>query len=182
MNYNKIYYQIIDKARNRTLEGYKEKHHIVPRCIGGNNEKENLVNLTSKEHFICHLLLCKMYPNENCLKSARWAMVTLKNKNHKRGYSISASQYERYKEEMSLTKKGKPRDEATKEKISNSKKGKTLSSLTKKKISDKMKGKVQSEEHKLNQSLSKKGQIPWNKGKLISEETKRKISLTRKKG
>lgn len=45
-----------------------------------------------------------------------------------------------------------------------------------------MKGRVQSEEHKLNQSLSKKGQIPWNKGKHISEETKRKISLARKKG
>lgn len=181
MNYTKIYYQIINKGQNRTLEEYKEKHHIIPKCIGGNNEKENLVYLTSKEHFVCHLLLCKMYPNENCLKSARWAMVTLKSKNHKRGYSISASQYARYKEEMSLTKRGKPRDEVIKEKISNSKKGKTLSSLIKKKISVKMKGRVQSEEHKLNQSLSKKGQIPWNKGKHISEETKRKISLARKK-
>lgn len=50
---------IITKAKNRTLEGYKEIHHILPRCLGGKDRKANLVALTAKEHFIIHILLCK---------------------------------------------------------------------------------------------------------------------------
>ena len=52
MNYQKIYNQIIERAKNRQLEGYKEKHHIIPRCLNGNNDKENLVKLTAREHFL----------------------------------------------------------------------------------------------------------------------------------
>ncbi len=36
-----------------------ENHHIVPRSMGGNNEKKNIVKLTSKEHYVCHLCLIK---------------------------------------------------------------------------------------------------------------------------
>ena len=50
---------IIANAQLRVLDCYKEKHHILPRCLGGNNKKENLVELTAKEHFIVHMLLCK---------------------------------------------------------------------------------------------------------------------------
>ena len=50
---------IITKAKNRTLEGYKEIHHILPRSLGGKDRKANLVALTAKEHFIIHILLCK---------------------------------------------------------------------------------------------------------------------------
>lgn len=60
MNYYKHYYLLINKARERVLEGYGENHHIIPRCFGGSNEKENLVKLTAREHFIAHLLLYKM--------------------------------------------------------------------------------------------------------------------------
>ena len=45
MNYKKIHDQIIERAKTRKLEGYKEKHHIIPRCMGGNDEPENLVQL-----------------------------------------------------------------------------------------------------------------------------------------
>ena len=182
MDYKKIYESIIDRGKNRKLNSYKEKHHIIPKCIGGSNDNTNLVELTAKEHFVCHLLLCEIYPNENTLKSARWAMTCFKSKNHNRKYIVSSSQYDRIKNEIATLKRGVKRSDKIKEKISNSHKGKNISEETKKKISDKMKGRVQSEEHKLNQSLSKKGQIPWNKGKHVSEETKRKISLARKKG
>ena len=50
---------IIAKAKNRTLDCYKEKHHILPRSLGGSNDKSNLVELTAREHFIVHMLLCK---------------------------------------------------------------------------------------------------------------------------
>jgi len=176
MNYKKIYESIVDRAKNRKLNSYKEKNHIIPKCIGGSDDETNLVELTAKEHFICHLLLCEIYPNENTLKSARWAMTCFKSKNHNRKYIISSSQYDRIKNEMAILKRGVRRSDEIKEKISNSHKGKNMSEETKKKISDKMKGRVQSEEHKLNQSLSKKGQVPWNRGKHMSEETKKKIS------
>lgn len=61
MNYSKIYFSIIENRKNNPYEGYVECHHIVPKSLGGTDEKSNLVNLSAREHFICHLLLAKMY-------------------------------------------------------------------------------------------------------------------------
>jgi len=61
MNYKRIHDAIIDRAKNRILTGYKERHHITPRCMGGSNDLENLVDLTAREHFIIHLLLAEIY-------------------------------------------------------------------------------------------------------------------------
>lgn len=63
MNYLKIYDTIIERANQRTpLDNmYYEKHHIVPKCMGGSNARCNLVRLTAKEHYIAHLLLAKHY-------------------------------------------------------------------------------------------------------------------------
>lgn len=59
--YTKWYNSIIENAKLRVIQtGYTEKHHIIPRSLGGNDEPANLVKLTAKEHFICHLLLTKM--------------------------------------------------------------------------------------------------------------------------
>lgn len=55
--YLHIYYSIIERAKTRVCEDYTETHHIIPRALGGNNEKTNLVELTPREHFICHLIL-----------------------------------------------------------------------------------------------------------------------------
>ena len=63
MNYQKIYDSLIYRAQNRVLSGYREKHHIVPRCLGGNDFYSNIVPLTAREHFIAHQLLVKLYPN-----------------------------------------------------------------------------------------------------------------------
>jgi len=64
MNYRCVYDCIIDRAKDRILINYKEKHHIIPRCLGGKDDKENLVWLTAREHFICHFLLTKIYNRE----------------------------------------------------------------------------------------------------------------------
>src|SRR5690606_245638 len=63
MNYAKHYILLIERSKNRILSGYKEKHHIIPKCLGGTNESENLVELTAEEHYLAHLLLVKMYPS-----------------------------------------------------------------------------------------------------------------------
>lgn len=66
MNYKNIYYKIIENAKKETENGsrqlgYFEKHHILPKSLGGSNDENNLVKLTAREHFICHWLLVKMY-------------------------------------------------------------------------------------------------------------------------
>ena len=62
--YTSWYFSIIRNA-NSNSGSYVEKHHIIPRCIGGSDHKENLVSLTAREHFVCHLLLtvdvCVLY-------------------------------------------------------------------------------------------------------------------------
>ncbi len=63
MNYLKIYNSLVNRARNRFLTGYTERHHIIPRCMGGSDDPNNLVDLTPEEHFLCHILLVKLYPN-----------------------------------------------------------------------------------------------------------------------
>lgn len=74
MDYKRIYDIIIERAKERVPEGYVERHHIVPRCLGGSDEKENLVALTPEEHFLCHVLLVKIYPEHKGLIYAVQAM------------------------------------------------------------------------------------------------------------
>ena len=99
MDYIKIYKQLIERAQleNRTKSSsiYFESHHIMPKCLGGTNEKFNLVLLTPKEHFIAHKLLCEIYPTTDKLQYALWAMMNLCNHQQIRDYSISSTEYER---------------------------------------------------------------------------------------
>ncbi len=95
MNYSKIYNDLIFKAKSRILSGYKERHHIIPKCLGGSNDKSNLVELTAREHFIAHKLLCKIYPTNNKLHYALWAMI---NGVTKRKLKITSREYDRIKQ------------------------------------------------------------------------------------
>ena len=70
MNYTKIYNQLIERAQTRELNDYTEKHHIVPRCLGGSDEAANLVALTPEEHYVAHQLLVKMHPGNRALLHA----------------------------------------------------------------------------------------------------------------
>lgn len=92
MDYKKIHDSIIERAKNRKIEGYTEKHHIIPKCMGGSNEAENLVELTAREHFIVHKLLVEIYPSENGLQYALWRMC-----NGNDYYNISNREYERFR-------------------------------------------------------------------------------------
>lgn len=59
--YHRWYFSIINNAKIRaTPNGYSENHHILPKSMGGTWAKKNIVSLTAREHFICHLLLTKM--------------------------------------------------------------------------------------------------------------------------
>ncbi|AUS02907.1 HNH nuclease [Vibrio phage 2.275.O._10N.286.54.E11] len=77
MNYKKHYDAMINRAKNRILEGYSEKHHIIPKCMGGDNSKSNLVALTGREHFVAHQLLIKIYPEQHGLAKAAMLMAAI---------------------------------------------------------------------------------------------------------
>lgn len=62
MNYKKIYKNLCRRGKKkRNLKDKTEKHHIIPRHIGGTNEKSNITVLTHKEHTIAHHLLYKLH-------------------------------------------------------------------------------------------------------------------------
>ncbi len=57
--YRRWYAELMARAVNRKLEGYCERHHALPRSMGGGNEPTNIVQLTYREHFLAHWLLPK---------------------------------------------------------------------------------------------------------------------------
>jgi len=67
VNYVRIYDEFIKNRRDReaAATGYTEKHHIVPRCMGGGNEAGNIVRLTPEDHYFAHLLLAKAHGGRN---------------------------------------------------------------------------------------------------------------------
>ncbi len=101
MNYLNLYYKIINKAKESNRSGYLELHHIVPRCVFGENllneelinnvnQESNLVYLTAREHFIVHWLLHRSFPKNNKLGLAFWAMTGMISPDHKRNYIPSS--------------------------------------------------------------------------------------------
>lgn len=159
MNYRKHYNKLIKRAKSRILEGYVEKHHIVPKCLGGHDDLSNLVALTPEEHFLAHLLLVKMYPNEPKLVYAA-RMMTISNGIHKR----SNKYYGWLKRKYSLKRKGEIRGPYKKE----SKPRKLRAKETKPRAK-----RVLSEEHRRKIGL---GLI----GRPVSDEQRRKASLANK--
>lgn len=55
-------------------------HHIIPKCIGGTNDRNNIVALTPEEHYVAHQLLVKIHPTNDKLIFAAHRMGTSNNK------------------------------------------------------------------------------------------------------
>ena len=75
MDYCRIYNSLISRAKDRVIDGYCEKHHIVPRCLNGTDSEENLVRLTPEEHYVAHQLLVKIHPTNHALAKAAAMMI-----------------------------------------------------------------------------------------------------------
>ena len=191
MNYLKIYDKIINNAKMRyefstkkklkkDMIGYFEVHHIIPKCLGGTNEHTNLVALTAREHFICHKLLVKIYPNCRGLICAIWRMIHGNNE-LKTIITKSSNEYKKLKED--LCEYGRQRMI-----------GNVISEESRKIISEKNRLRFKNftkddwENHYKNSSLGGKNKLSWNSGlkmkkdyiggmtgKKHTEETKIKI-------
>lgn len=107
MNYLKVYNRIVAKGklscRKRNDGTYYEAHHIVPKCIGGDGHYEqykkhdNVVLLTAKEHFICHLLLHRAFPSSSKLSFALYGMINGRSNSFQGRHKASAKLYEELK-------------------------------------------------------------------------------------
>lgn len=165
MNHEKVYMQLIKRAQSENRQKgfgiYFERHHIIPKCLGGSNENLNLVLLTAREHYVAHKLLCLIYPDNKKLHYALWRMMNLQTKNHSRDYIISSREYSHCKQIQQLL----------------------VQELGKKNKGKKVKHSIETREKISNAA---KGRIPWNKGRTglslgpMTNEHKLKISKSLK--
>jgi hypothetical protein len=187
--YKKWYNSIICAAQNRVLDCYTETHHILPKSLGGTDKSENLIKLTAREHFICHILLTKITKGKDRIKMLH-AVIMMKASNKLQNRYINSRLYEKMRIEFGKHQSknmlgkdnpyyGKKHSIETRRKMSESKKGLHNNSwntgLTKN-TSEKLKNVGE----KI--SSAKKG-IPSPKkgkpGKPASAETKSKIKAAK---
>ena len=178
----------------RLIQYYQERHHIKPKCLGGNNNKQNLIWLFAEEHYYAHKMLAKENPHEKKLVYPWWKMSTDGIR------KITAQDYKEAKESFIKVVKGIPLTEEQKAKLSQSFKekykkekhpwiGRKHSEESKKKISENHAdvngqnnpnyGKQCSEETKKKIGKANKGKQPWL-GKHHTEESKNKMSESKK--
>ena len=170
--YTKIYYSIVNSAKSKSRikgEVYYENHHIKPKSLGGSNDKDNLVLLLPREHFICHLLLTKMTLDSDRVKMI-YALRRLANSN----IVLNSRQCDVVRNLHISVLKDTPKSEEHKKKISDSNKGKKLTEEHKNKLR-----KPKTEDHK--NKLKKPKSNSENMGKYErTEEIIRKLSESHK--
>jgi hypothetical protein len=163
MNYSRIYDQLIERGVSRgTPKGYYERHHIIPRSMGGSDDATNLVNLTAREHFLAHICLGKIHGG------TMWFAITMMKGNQQHSsFTCNSKLYEIAKREHAMV-------------VSIAKKGSTHSKKTKSAISIKLKGRILSEKHKASISSAAKGKPLSNAHKLKVSEGLKRAALLRK--
>lgn len=170
MNYQKIYNNLIDRAIRRISEGYVEKHHIIPRCLGGSDDKENIVNLYPEEHYLAHLILCKINKGNSkllyaAMNMASGAMINNGKRNNK-AYGWLRKQYAKSMSGDNNPNRRNPniQKEAAKKRI-----GQKRTEETKARMSAAQKGRTLTEEHKSKLAEAARNRPP------ISDETRKKL-------
>ena len=123
MNHLRVYENIIKNVQSLNRKRYKktdikyfyyERHHILPVCVGGGNNKDNLVLLTAKEHYICHKLLIHIYKSRKLVCALNYMTYSKRYNKY-----LSSRDYQLVKELMAKT----PMSEETRKKMSDAKKG-----------------------------------------------------------
>lgn len=180
ITYEEFIQNILDtRGRFGCGEEYHEKHHILPKCIGGTNNKDNLIDLFAKEHFIAHKLLAQENPDNDNLAYAWVCMAFVKN-NRQQRYEITAEEYQNAKIAFSKLVKGKPLSEETRRKIGKANKGRIVPESARQAVAKANASRVWSEESKQKLSNTISGENHPLFGTHPTEETRIKISNSNK--
>ena len=187
---------LITRGRNGCGDTYHETHHILPKCCGGDDNNDNLIDLYAAEHFIAHKLLALENPENKKLVYAWWNMCQCKGSSKKR-IDVTPEEYElariAFCKNISESQMGennsfygKRHSEETRKILSemnrgenNSNYGKHLSDEIKKKISVANTGRIISDETRKKLSQTQSGENNGMYGKHHSEESRMKMSHTR---
>ena len=95
MNYKKIYYNLCNRSLTRTWQKFTyEKHHVLPKSLGGTNEKSNRAILTPREHALAHLLLIKFLTGTDKAKMVFALKGMIGYRNSKRN-QLNSKQYDK---------------------------------------------------------------------------------------
>lgn len=140
MDYAAHYDRLISRARIRQLDGYFERHHVVPRCIGGGDEIDNLVNLTPEEHYVAHQLLVKIYPKESKLVFAAWMMGNIKGRSNNKIHGWMRRKHAEAMRDLWTGRTRGERSEDHKRKLSEANKGSKFSEERRAKMSLALRG------------------------------------------
>lgn len=183
MDYNKHYDRLITRAKNRSLDvGYYETHHILPKCLGGDDSRSNLVKLTPEEHYVAHQLLVKIY--EKVAKPGQVAKLlhALNLMSGKSNINRNNKYYGWIRRRVSESRKGYKPTQETLDLISTNvrkffatnghhHKGRTLPEEQKNKIRESLKGRIITDSHrsKISASLKGKSKSPEHRSKFVGK-------------
>jgi hypothetical protein len=138
------YNKFIDSCREKVYTEPTHTHHILPRFMGGTDDKENLIELSVTDHTKAHIILAETCKDE-FKNGAWWSVAKLKE-----GWSGDVEKIlENIRESVSGENNpfyGKKHTEESKRKIAESHpypfKGKTFEEFYGKERAEKMKEKV----------------------------------------
>lgn len=168
MKYKEFIQNILDtRGRFTCREEYHERHHIVPKCMGGSNNEDNLIDLYAREHFIAHELLAEENPKNKGLQYAWWNMAHGTKTICQKRYKCTPEEYEQAKIAFMKFNVGKNAPMY----------GKKHTEETKRKISEMGKGKMVGEN---NPMYGKRGKDCPFYGLKRSDDTRKKLSESRK--
>lgn len=191
--YNEFINNILNtRGRFNCGEDYHERHHIVPKCCGGTDDTDNLIDLFAQEHYEAHKLLALENPECNSLQIA-WCLMSKCNNKQLRNYSVSAEDYEEAKKRNSIILSemykaennpfyGKHFSDETIKQMSEQKRGennhfygKHHTDKTRKDLSEKLSGENNPNYGKHRSDETKEKISKANKGRVVSEESRNKM-------
>lgn len=166
------YYKFIDSLRNQVIDGYCEKHHILPRSLGGSDDPSNIIRLTVRQHYIAHWMLWKAYGG--VMAVAFDYMSGIK----RYGSRLPSKTVEALRADVSKRISERTVSEATRQKQRDAKLGRKLSPEHVEKVRQSRVGKLLPEQWRKAVSDGKRGKATRGTGWSHSEETIAKLTAS----
>ena len=166
MTYQEFINNILStRGRFECQDKYHERHHIIPKCLGGTNDEENLIDLYANEHYIAHELLALENPHNKGLQYALWTMSRCTKVQNNDRYIPTEEQYKNAREAFSKAMSGENSPSY----------GKKMTNEQKQRLSESLKKSPAHRKHLEEMWENNRGKPAHNKGISPSEESIQKM-------
>lgn len=186
--YERWYLNLVAKARaERPIEPHlpnTEKHHILPRCLGGSDDENNLVRFTIRQHYLAHMFLIRMYEGRERYQ-LEWALFRLSGKPSNR-INLTSRQFEKSRLTLHSSLKGRKQtsEHVAKRTAQTTGQGNGMHKSNGRTPTQLGKPHKEETKQKIREAQLKRFDDPNytnpNIGRSLDEETKQKISETKK--